>query len=80
MHALDVELELVPVRLAAPDGDDAGLVELAAGRTLELGDLLATEAGRLVRVETILECPSGSAVAALVQVSSVESLSFNSSL
>jgi hypothetical protein len=48
-----------PGRGRARYGDDAGLVELTTGWTLELVELLATCDDRLVRVQTILECPAG---------------------
>ena len=42
-----------PVRLHDEHGADARTVELAVGWRLELGDLLADELGRLVRVERL---------------------------
>jgi len=67
-HAHDVTLEFVPVRLHDEHGDDAGVVELPDGWTLELGDLLANERGRLVRVERLVPTPAGSPVGALIEV------------
>ena len=49
-----------PVRLHDEHGADARTVELAVGWRLELGDLLADELGRLVRVERL--CRSRQAV------------------
>jgi len=63
-----VTLEFVPVRLHDEHGDDAGVVELPDGWTLELGDLLANERGRLVRVERLVPTPAGSPVGALIEV------------
>jgi hypothetical protein len=75
-----VELEPVLVRPVGADGDDLGLVELIDGWLLEVGDLLAADDGRLVRVDGLVPTPAGSAVGGLAQVSSVSSLSFKSSL
>lgn len=60
-------MELVNVRLHDRTGDNLGTIELPIWWTLDLGDLLAAEDGRLVRVAGAL-CEPGSPIAALVDV------------
>jgi hypothetical protein len=66
-----VELELVPVRMHAVDGDDRGAAELPVGWLLEVGDVLVDKDGRLVRVLELIDVEQPARIAALVRVGRV---------
>jgi hypothetical protein len=61
-------VELARVRLHDVDGDDLGVVELPDGSVLEVGDEVAAEDGRIVRVTRLVPSLPRSVIAALAEV------------